>query len=93
MNEKHECPKVVKKGDCVWCANGGVCLRNGNGLLDFGEVCEDSFSIIDKQDMCDAAESTYGNSYIRITEEDIQALRDGKVLFFEDGEYGTFVRM
>lgn len=37
--------------------------------------------------------SPWGNSGVTITEEDIAALRAGKLLFYFDGEYGTFVKL
>lgn len=36
-------------------------------------------------------QSAWGNSYLHITEEEIKALREGKVLHHDDGEYGTFI--
>ena len=33
----------------------------------------------------------YGNREVEITDEDMTALKEGKLLFFTDGEYGTFV--
>jgi len=49
-----------------------------------------------KIDMCelnevDEIQSSYGNSYCYITEEQIKALQDGKVLHHDDGEYGIFI--
>ena len=35
--------------------------------------------------------SCYGNNYISITKEDIQQLQNGKILYFDDEEYGTFI--
>lgn len=37
---------------------------------------------------------SYGDSDMYITEADIQALRDGKVLFYHvQGEYGVFIKL
>ena len=35
--------------------------------------------------------SVYGNNYISISPSDIQKLQDGKILYFDDDEYGTFI--
>lgn len=36
-------------------------------------------------------QSAWGNSYCYITEEQIKALQEGKVVHHDDGEYGTFI--
>lgn len=51
-----------------------------------------SFGIIDPEQM-EIVKSEYGNRYVSITPEDILALITGKVLFVEDGEYTTFVKL
>lgn len=51
-----------------------------------------SFGIIEPEQM-EIVESEYGNRYVSITPEDILALITGKVLFVEDGEYTTFVKL
>ena len=52
----------------------------------------ENFNVIEPSEMRDYA-SPWGNSYLLITEEDIQALRSGKVLHHDDGEYGTFIEL
>lgn len=49
-----------------------------------------SFGVTDKEEM-DEHQSRYGNSYVEITTENIMQLLEGKVLFYNDGEYVTFV--
>ena len=51
-----------------------------------------SFGIIDPEQM-EIVKSEYGNRYVSITPEDILSLITGKVLFVEDGEYTTFVKL
>lgn len=51
-----------------------------------------SFGIIEPEQM-EIVKSEYGNRYVPITAEDILALIAGKVLFVEDGEYTTFVKL
>lgn len=53
--------------------------------FEYGE----SFGIIDENDMCWRG-SPFGNFYIQITNEDIEALKSGKILSFLD-KYGIFV--
>lgn len=50
------------------------------------------FRIVEKG-LESSVSSPWGNSFVTITEEDIQALREGKVLFHFDGEYGTFIEL
>lgn len=50
----------------------------------------------EEMDVCELNEvreiqSCWGNSYLHITEEEIKALQEGKVLHHNDGEYGTFI--
>lgn len=52
----------------------------------------ESFNVIEASET-KAYASPLGNSYLIITEEDIQALRNGKVLYHDDGEYGTFIEL
>lgn len=40
-----------------------------------------------------SASSPFGNSEIGITEDDISALRKGKLLVYNDGECGTFISL
>lgn len=35
--------------------------------------------------------SKWGNRWVEITDEDIEDLRNGKILRYSDGEYATFV--
>ena len=51
-----------------------------------------SFGIIEPEQI-EIVKSEYGNRYVSITPEDILALITGKVLFVEDGEYTTFVKL
>ena len=37
--------------------------------------------------------SCYGNTFAYITEADITALRNGRVIFIDDGEYCTFISL
>lgn len=71
-----ECKKYFKPEKCVQC--------------DIREFSEE-FSVIDMSEVCRKC-SLCGNFLFSITEEDIKAMRDGKVLSFV-GEYGIFIAM
>lgn len=49
-----------------------------------------SFGVTDKEEM-DKHQSRYGNSYVGITVKNIMQLVEGRVLFYNDGEYVTFI--
>ena len=51
-----------------------------------------SFGIIEPEQI-EIFKSEYGNQYVLIEPEDILALITGKILFVEDGEYTTFVKL
>ena len=38
-------------------------------------------------------QSKWGNTYSIITPQEIEALKNGKILFIDDGEYGHFIKM
>ena len=56
--------------------------------LAFSEI----FSIVEPDNL-NHWESRYGNNYIRIYKEDIEALLAGKILYNTNGEYGCFVML
>lgn len=37
--------------------------------------------------------SPWGNSYCYITEKQLEELKSGKVIYFNDGEYGNFIML
>ena len=37
--------------------------------------------------------STYGNTFAIITEEQIEELHNGKIVYIDDGEYCHFIRL
>ena len=53
------------------------------------EWCDTQFQHCDMNQMC-CESSVYGNYYFYVTDEDIEALKNGKVLFYVD-EYGMFI--
>lgn len=89
--EHHECPYSHERDDEVrkgqrWCKRKRVwCDGNGN------QLCDEPFEVIERREMC-AKSSIFGNYYLQLTEENIEALRAGKVLFVGD-EYGVLVSM
>lgn len=89
--EHCECPHSHERGDEVrnerrWCKRKQFWC-DGNGNL----TCDEPFEVIEKREMC-AKSSIFGNDYLQITEENIEDLRAGKVLYL-GGEYGIFVKM
>lgn len=69
------------------CAGGThVCP----GYLEIDKTCfNDLFGVLDMRDVC-GHRSVFGNSFYKITREQLQDLMDGKVLA-DVGEYGTFI--
>ena len=53
------------------------------------DYCDEPLTIVEPDRMCEEA-SIFGNYYFYITEEQIEALRNGKALYSRD-EYGTFI--
>ena len=51
----------------------------------------DRFIVIEPNEK-EEYESKWGNRYVGITLDDITALLSGKVLYYNDGEYSTFVK-
>ena len=82
--EKQECA-FFHDGECEKYRKHGNCRQ-----FDIGDF-ESFFGVMDMSEVC-AAASIYGNRLILITEEDIEELRNGKVLSFLD-EYGIFIAM
>ena len=89
--EYHECPHCHERSEEVrdgcrrcklkrfWC--------DGNG----NQLCDEPFEVIERREMCSRS-SIFGNYYLQLTEENIEALRNGKVLYAK-GEYGVLVSM
>lgn len=91
-SEYHECPYSNERGDNTLRNGQRYCKRkrvwcDGNG----NQLCDEPFEVIERSEMC-AKGSIFGNFYLQLTEENIEALRAGKVLFTRD-EYGIFVKM
>ena len=88
MSEYHECPyaKELKGGRCArknFRCDGNGDIVSGKGA-NFTEL-----KIVERRDSC-APSSIFGNYCYEITEEHIQALREGKILCDVD-EYGFFI--
>ena len=59
-------------------------------LEDFNDFALDDLDVLSEGDEYD---SCWGVNFITLSEEYISALRDGKVLYWNDGEYSTIVRL
>lgn len=77
--------KFYDNGICSLSRHGHKCFKRDNSLFDDAERLEKT----DIDNVC-RKESPWGNYYFVITDEDIESLKNGKILFYED-EYGTFI--
>jgi hypothetical protein len=85
-------------GKCKFNALG-ICTRNvgRNGTYSeckpitadyyINDIC-----MIESHDVCEL-QSSYGNRYHRITEEDLEELKAGKIIYINDGEYCHFITL
>lgn len=83
-------------GKCVFWNEDDRCGRfesrpHCGGDRIFASYYTDEFTALDPSETCEHM-SIFGNSYLKITKAQIDELLDGKVLWYDDGEYGTFVR-
>lgn len=49
---------------------------------------EDDFEIVENYETIDAL---WGLTHIKITDDDIAALKEGKCLYYDDGEYAQII--
>lgn len=93
MSDERKCPwaeeYLDKDGYCK--AKRHRCGISGCGDIYVGEKDFDKFAIIDRHQSCSST-SIFGNYVYEITEEHIQALREGKILADRD-EYGIFISL
>ena len=82
-----KCRYKTKDGHCTKRRINGIC-RSSN--LSW---CEDPAKTIDIDRMCEYS-SIFGNEYVYITEEQFQALSEGKALYIPvNDEYGCFIAL
>lgn len=81
-----ECPGYKENGYCrgYW---GGKCKVTEKSM---SERFYEQFRQISLLDVC-LQSSLFGNDYYIITDDDIKALKSGKILY-SSGEYGTFIK-
>lgn len=53
---------------------------------------DDMITTIDENEIYECC-SKWGNTFATITEEDVEALRKGKILYVNDGEYCHFIKL
>lgn len=82
-----ECKYRNERGRCTKHHTTTKCENYISSLKDFRE----EFSVCDIDESCQK-ESIFGNRYFKIGKEDIEALKEGKVLYYVD-EYGTFIAL
>ena len=84
MEEKKKCNYL---NDYGMCSKSRRLVRCKPTTIDF---CDEPVEIIEADQIC-ANCSIWGNSGIYITKEQLQDLLNGKVAYYSDGEYGTFI--
>ena len=80
---------------CRYRREDGSCAKHGNRMdipckpssLDW---CDGPVEMIDADEIC-MCSSRFGNSLSFITEEQIEELKQGKVVYIDDGEYCHFI--
>jgi hypothetical protein len=77
-----------KNGHCIKFRENGKCNYSSRAWLDLVERNEDAQYISDNR-MCRWG-SIFGNSYIGLTQSDIDRLKNGEVIHIS-GEYGIFI--
>lgn len=80
-----KCPGYLKNGRCK--GNNRACRVTKEGIESW---FDETFTPIDVLDVCQE-QSIFGNSFFTISDEDVQALKSGKILFVR-GEYGIFLK-
>lgn len=82
---------------CRYKREDGSCAKHGN-RRDIPckpssiEYFRDTVEMMDVKEMC-IFSSPWGNSFNFITEEQIEELRHGKVVYVNDGEYCHFIAL
>lgn len=74
--------------------NNGYCKNIGQHALckpTTINMCDEKLTTINPEEMCQHS-SKYGNGFFIITKEQLEDLRNGKVLYAID-EYGTFIAL
>lgn len=80
-----KCPGYMKNGRCK--GNNRLCRV---AKEDIEKWFDETLKPIDLMDVC-PQQSVFGNSFFVITDNDIESLKTGKVLFVRE-EYGVFLK-
>lgn len=80
-----KCPGYLKNGRCK--GNNRACRVTKEEIESW---FDETFKPIDVLDVCQE-QSIFGNSFFTISDEDVQALKSGKILFVRE-EYGIFLK-
>lgn len=81
-----ECKLKSSDGHCTKWGKNRVCKPSDLSW------CDEDVKMIDADRMCRYG-SIFGNSYCYITEQQLEELKNGKVLYHDDGEYGIFIAL
>lgn len=84
MEKNLECDLITVRGTC-----------RKNDLMSCEKCRADKYWFTDELSVCEIGDvcrknSIFGNSYLKITKDQLKALKEGKVLY-EIDEYGTFI--
>ena len=77
INDEGKCAKWIRTYDCRPATNDW--FTDAVGTIDMSDVCK--------------CTSLWGNTFSEITQEHIESLKNGKVIFIHDGEYGHFIKL
>ena len=76
--------------ECKYRTEEGLCNGHKRCTPLSLDACDEPVDMIQPVDMC-ANQSNWGNTYNYVTEEDIEALKSGKIIYINDGEYCHFI--
>ena len=71
----------------LWCPYKKWFCEDGSGCVDYDE----KFTMVEPNEVC-VNTSPYGNYCIKLTDADIEAIKQGKVGAILDEEYNIFVK-
>lgn len=79
---------------CKFLSKEGKCRKYDGREYECYSVTEERYKdpvdVVPLERVCERS-SPWGNSFCYITEEQIEALRNGQAIYHDDGEYSTFI--
>ena len=93
--EFHKCDfadeRTKYKNGSGYCEHKG-CFCNGNGNMFSEKLSLSEVEKVEKKDICQKS-SIWGNYYIALTDEQIEAIKNGEVFALLHEEYNIFIGM